>query len=388
MPMTQSIEWNSLRLKNNPFKVFPEREKHKLVWAGLRKNKSNFEQILIDCFQLEESNIVLIVSCYGGGKTHASFYFSNPQNLPVSLDEFPQPINLIIKTPQEGNNAVSELYESIIEQIKWRNIEDAVRLFRASVGDTESLNTLESWVGGSEDLAKLIWQMGAENEDIVFQAQQALFGQETATIKKALRIRRAVNSNTDRASVLSGIFRLLGKYGYSGDFATNRKTILWIDELESLILFTSKQYRPFTQFLRELFDVTPQDLTLFLNFSFADPTDTQNIEIVLGEALIDRVTRQINFDEADVSASKLYIRELLNHYRTSDFNNDEYYPFTEESIDKLLTHVPDITQTPRTPRTINKWCLRVIQEAVSRSESQEALGIDAAFVETVDFSDD
>lgn len=386
--MTQSIEWNSLRLKKNPFKIFPEREKHKLVWAGLRKNKSSFERILLDCFQLEDSKIVLIVSRYGGGKTHASFYFSKPENLPVSLEQFPQPINLIIKTPQDGNKAVSEFYESIIEQIKWRNIENAVRLFREIVGDAESLNTLESWVGGSEDLAKLIWEMGNENQDIVFQAQQALFGQDTATIKKTLRIRRTVNSNPDRTNVLSGIFRLLGKYGYTGDFTENRKIMLWIDETESLIYYTSKQYRPFTQFLRDLFDTTPRDLTLFLNFSFADPSDEQSLEIVLGEALIDRVTRQIIFDEADVATSKLYIRDLLNHYRTPDFDADEYHPFTEESIDELLTHAYDITQKPRTPRVINKWCLRVIQEAVSRSESQEALGIDTAFVETVDFSDD
>lgn len=386
--MRAAIQWGSLGFRKNPFQIVPGKERNNLVWAGFSENKDKFERILSNSIQVEDSKVILIVSRYGGGKTHASFYFSKPDNLPVSLEQFPTPINLIIKTPQEGSNAVAELYENIIEQIKWRNIENVVRLLRQDIGDDESLNTLESWVGGSEDLAKLIWEMGTDDEDIVFQAQQALFGQDTATIKKTLRIRRAVNSNPDRANVLSGIFRLLGKYGYTGDFTENRKIMLWIDETESLIYYTSKQYRPFTQFLRDLFDTTPRDLTLFLNFSFADPSDEQSLEIVLGEALIDRVTRQIIFDEADVATSKLYIRDLLNHYRTPDFNADEYHPFTEQSIDELLTHAYDITQKPRTPRVINKWCLRVIQEAVARSESQEELSIGAEFIRSVDFSDD
>ncbi len=380
-----SVNWNSLGLKKNPFKIVPSKERGKLVWAGFRENKQKFERILSDSIQTDDSKVVLIVSRYGGGKTHSSFYFASTDHLPDNLNQYPSPVQLMIKTPQAGNYGSVELFKSIIEQLKWRTIENSVRLLRQHEGDA-SLSILENWVG-SEDLAKILWLVGEENEDIRFKAQQALFGQKTATIKNALRVRRTVSSNTDMANVLSAIFQLISKYKDEESIDNNCRVILWIDELESLIYYTSKQYRPFTQFIREIFDQSQTNLTIFLSFSFSDPSDTQSIEIVLGEALIDRISNQVVFDEASVEESKEYLSELLNFYRKENYNGDIFSPFTESSIEYLLERAFELTEKPRTPRTINKWCLNVIDEALNREKLYNS-EIDEEFIESISFVDD
>ena len=277
-------------------------------------------------------------------------------------------------------------FESIIEAIKWRRIENVVRFFRGYKGHEESLTLLEEWTG-SEDLGKLIWLIGEDNLEIVFKAQQALLGQKTATIKNALRVRRTTSSNSDRASILSCLFRLLSQFNKNSKFNDGRRIILWIDELESLIYYTSKQYRPFTQFLRELYDNTSSNFTLFLNFSFADPTDAQNIEIVLGQALIDRVSHNIIFDEADMAESKQYILELLKAFRTTEFKDNKFFPFSEKSIQYLFDRAYSITEKPRTPRTLNKWCLKTIEEAFSKRILYDKL-IEIELINLLDFSSD
>lgn len=380
-----SVNWNNLGLKKNPFKIVPSKERGQLVWAGFRENKQKFEKILSDSIQTDDSKVALIVSRYGGGKTHSSFYFANTENLPESLSQYPTPTQLMVKTPQAGSYASEELFKSIIEQIKWRNIERAVRLMREHEGD-DSLSILEDWVE-SEDLAKILWLMGEESDDIRFKAQQALFGQKTATIKNALRIRRTISSNTDMANVLSAIFQLTSKYRDEESINNNCRVILWIDELESLIYYTSKQYRPFTQFIREIFDQSQTNLTLFLSFSFSDPSDFQSIEIVLGQALVDRISNQVVFDEASVEQSKEYLLELLKFYRIENYSGNPFSPFSETAIDYLLVRAFELTEKPRTPRTINKWCLRVINEALSQEVLYNSI-IEENFIESINFVDD
>ena len=104
--MRKSIDWNKLGLKKNPFKIIPEKDKKQLIWAGFNKNKEKFEQILSDSLSSEDVKLALIVSRYGGGKTHSSYFFSNSPNLPEHNIE---PFQIIVETPQNDKNA-SEMF--------------------------------------------------------------------------------------------------------------------------------------------------------------------------------------------------------------------------------------------------------------------------------------
>jgi len=376
--MSDIINWPKLGLRINPFKIVPDKKsRSKLVWAGFLDIKTKFNQILTQSLSDDSSILALIISRYGGGKTHASYFFSFKENLPSVNNKNLNPTQLIVKTPQKGVGAVQELYETIIESIKWKNISNVVQNFLEI--EENGLEQLEAW-SSSEDIARLIFLLGDENDDIVYEAQTALLGNGSKSSMKTLRIRRAVSSNNDRAEVISILVRLLSLYN---NVDSGKRVIIWIDELESLVYYTSKEYRPFSQFLRELFDSSPTFLTLMLNFSFSDPTDSQNIEIVLGKALIDRVKAQIIFDEAEVEEAISYLLEMLDYHRTEEFNREPLYPFNDQSIRLLFAKAPEESGNPLTPRTINKWVLKAIQETQEQNTDNI---ISEEQIESMDFS--
>lgn len=132
--------------------------------------------------------------------------------------------------------------------------------------------------------------------------------------------------------------------------------------MENFIYFTPPQYRPFGQGLRELVDRLPFFFTLFMNFTLTSPEEYEEIELILGAYLIDRVTQQIFFDEMKDEEMLQYVSDLLSHYRTQglpvDSKKTPYYPFTEDALTLLLSNLQR-----RTPRDVNKRCRNALIKA-------------------------
>jgi hypothetical protein len=116
--------------------------------------------------------------------------------------------------------------------------------------------------------------------------------------------------------------------------------------------------------LRELVDRVPSFLTVFLNFTFTSPEDFEEIELILGKYLIDRVTENIIFDEMSDVEMFNYVKDMLQFFGTtqranlSAVKNNVYYPFTEDSLRLVLANLPRST-----PRDINKRCRNTILKA-------------------------
>ena len=79
--------------------------------------------------------------------------------------------------------------------------------------------------------------------------------------------------------------------------------------MEDLIYITSSQYRLITQGLRDIIDLLPNYFTLFLNMTMADLESEAEFEIILGSALLDRITDVIYFPELSIEESLQYVKE-------------------------------------------------------------------------------
>jgi hypothetical protein len=232
----------------------------------------------------------------------------------------------------------------------------------------------------------VFWLLGDSNPDIVFGAEQLIFGTGTASLRNKLRIRRNIESISDKFQVLSLIFRILSQYNDEGFLLRPRRVFLWIDELESLIYYTSKQFRPFTQAIRSLIDSTPSYLSIIMNFSFSEPSEIQNIEFVIGSALLDRITEKVIFDEAEPEEALRYVSDLFGHFRVDSFANDQYFPFNESSLLQIFDLAPRQTGLPLMPRTINKWCFYTLKAANNYGTFNESGSeIEPGFILTLDF---
>ena len=137
--------------------------------------------------------------------------------------------------------------------------------------------------------------------------------------------------------------------------------------MENFIYFTPPQYRPFGHGLRELVDRLPYFFTLFMNFTLTSPEEFEEIELILGGYLTDRITRHIFFDELKDQEKMLqYVRDVLSHYRTQEEPKTPYSPFTKDALGALMA---DLQQ--RTPRNMNKRCHSALMRAFEKGIFQK-----------------
>lgn len=382
--MSESIRWNDIGLNRNPFNLVPDKDSRNLVWAGFSEIKNKFIRSISECLNNVESKLTLVISRYGGGKTHSSYYYSREENFP--RHDGISPFSLVVQTPKDGSYAADEFYTQLIDRIKISRLSKIIKSLRRHYNDESiSLEKLQE-KAKSEDLGRILWLLGDSDEDISFLAEQMVFGgNPNATTKTKLKIRRGIQSNSDKAQVLSCIFRVISKFNENEKLSTPRKVFLWIDELESLIFYSSKQYRPFTQTIRELIDFTPKHLAIFMNFSFADPSDVSNVELVIGEALLDRINNQIVFDEATMDESLEYVKDLLGFYYI-DENKPDFFPFTESIVRNIIERGPQETGKPLMPRSINKWFQYVLGELNSEGLLIQNPEISLENVQNIDLS--
>lgn len=362
-----NINWSKIGLLRNPFNIIPDKESEDLIWAGFESNKIKFDSIIHGSLTSDETIVILNISRFGGGKTHTSYFYSKNENLP-SVREIEPPFNILVVTPKIAEKAPWVFYTKVIEGIGISHITDAVLILRKSFNSASiSLEVLQKW-SKSEDLGRIIWLLADEDEDVSFGAEQLLLGGGiNFTLKNKLRIRRGMTSISDISQMLGAVIQLLSKYNNKSVFQNPRRIFLWIDELESLIYYTSRQYRPFTQIIRELVDNTPNHLTILMNFSFSEPDEMRSIDFIIGEALLDRVTEQFVFEGTNKKEAKKYVKDLLSHFRIKDFKDGEYLPFSESGLEMILEKAPVTTHRPLIPRTINKWCLYAIKKANERN---------------------
>lgn len=377
--------WTKYNFKENPFSILPGQTSGPLIWAGLQSLRKKYDDVLEEILGNESSRLVLVASRWGGGKTHAANFYSNPENLPSvgNGENSLPPLSCIVITPKEGNNAAYEFYKKVLEGFDIENITNVIRFMRKHDSDEEALNTIQDWSEG-RDIGKILWLLGDDDEDKAFAASELLFNKPTGKVRRDLRIRRGIEDTTDRFRVLSTVFKILSKYTEDDKLTKERKILLWVDEIESLILYTSKQYVPFSQAIRELIDMTKKNLGLFLNFSLTDMDDLRTLDFIIGSALKDRINSRIIFEELDVQKSVVYVIDRMKAYRSPGYDKGPTYPFTSEALQELLKLGSEKTSLPLTPRVINKWCEATINKAASSSLEE----IDKGFIFNLRFVGD
>jgi hypothetical protein len=123
-----------------------------------------------------------------------------------------------------------------------------------------------------------------------------------------------------------------------------------------------------------------------MNFSFAEPSEIQNIEFVIGSALLDRITEKVIFDEATPEEALHYISDLFQHFRVDGYNESNFFPFDEQALVRIFDLAPRQTGLPLMPRTINKWCLYALKAANNEGFfNDQILLLTPDFISRLDF---
>ena len=376
------VDWRLALLKQNPFPNSPPRRPEEAVWAGFDKLKGQFENLLGEALTTSRTQVILNWGEWGSGKTHAAVYFSCLDSLSskVSAKQVRQVWNLYIQTPKEADRAGELFYRDIVEAIGFRKLRKEILRIIETYGDQNALEKLQE-ATESEILGKSLWLLGFERDRSgklsLFQEEGAsekwqrlleayFFSETTKTDLKTLGLSRGISSARDRSHILGGLLRCLTGFAPTSETEEHSRVILWIDELEDLIYYTARHYRPFTQGLRELIDFVPYYLTLLMNITLASPEAFEDTTTILGEAILDRVTDQVQFHSPSEKEALEYFCDLVNHphYRTEDPKArglPDTYPFAKSAIVNLIANLPN-----RTPRDVNQRCSEVVRKAFQR----------------------
>ena len=367
--MKFSIDWNLVALRENPFMVNPPTDPKRAIWAGMDDLKDEFNSVFREAKASAPTQVVLCRGPIGGGKTHASLFFNYGKNIPETSPSVKNLEVWRVQTPTETGNPARDFYLDVIEQIGLDRIGEAVKKNVGSVGrDVVERNLRQTMVSGDFVNALLkLYEASPISPGAGSPLSAYFLGKCTTTELRKLGLNRNIEKTQDYFRVLAGVFRCLTGLSESADVTQHNRFCLWIDEMENFIYFTPPQYRPFGQGLRELVDRLPYFFTLFMNFTLTSPEEYEEIELILGGYLTDRITGQIFFHEVKDQEKMLqYVRELLSHYRIEEKPKTPYFPFTEEALRTLMSNLQR-----GTPRDMNKRCRNALMRAFERGIFQD-----------------
>ena len=361
--MQFSVDWNLAGLRENPFTISPPTNPKQVIWAGLDVIKDEFKSVFREAKASAPTQVVLCRGSIGGGKTHASLFFGSDKNMPETSPSVQNIEVLRVQTPTETRNPARDFYLDVMEQIGLEQIGEAVNKTVESVGrNVVKQNLRQTMMSG--DFVKALLDLGSLPIPAGPGSRLSAYflGKCTTTELRKLGLNRNIEKTQDYFRVLAGVFHCLTGLSESSDVTQHNRFCLWIDEMENFIYFTPPQYRPFGQGLRELVDRLPYFFTLFMNFTLTSPEEYEEIELILGGYLTDRITQQIFFHEVrDPEKLLQYVRELLCHYRPQEKPQTPYFPFTEEALRGLLSNLQR-----GTPRDVNKRCRNALMRAFEK----------------------
>ena len=373
------IDWNVTGLREDPFTISPPTDPERVIWAGMDVIKDEFDSVFREAKVSAPTQVVLCRGPIGGGKTHASLFFSSDKNIPKTSPSVQNIEVLRVQTPTETGNPARDFYQDVMEQIRLDRIGEAIKKNVESVGrDVVERNLRQTMVSGDFVNALLkLFETSPISPGAGLPLSAYFLGKCTTTELRKLGLNRNIEKTQDYFRVLAGVFHCLIGVSESTDVSEHNRFCLWIDEMENFVYFTPPQYRPFGQGLRELVDRLPYFFTFFMNFTLTAPEEYEEIELILGGFLTDRITRHISFDEVKDQEKMLqYVREVLSHYRTQEEPKTPYSPFTEDALRALMANLQR-----RTPRDMNKRCHNALMKAFEKGIFEK--GEDSAI--TLDF---
>jgi hypothetical protein len=356
-------------LKENPFEHITaniEYDTQELEpWSGLPALKEKINIIYEDIINYKPRQVVLNWGPYGGGKTFTAYHFLQYESKEFHIHQ------AYIRSPKQGGRSGIEFYKSILNYISYRKIREQIQHLISLMDEDDFLTFLSSRIK-SEELADAILLIGSNDESVSKIMRRYVYEGLTKTELKNLGLSTNIDWGTDSIKFLSGIIHCFigDQVNYKGKF------VLWIDEMEDMIYYSQKEYRVFSQILRDLMDSLNQHFCLFMNFTLAESAES-TIGVLLGEALWSRITKKIRFKELDIEDAMLYCKEAIAHKQikpTRDFD-----PFTEEILEEIIDIIPSENITPR---EINRYCGGVLKFAQRNNLEEISLdGVHSYFAE-------
>lgn len=354
--------WQKVLLNDNPFAIVPSRMAESIKWADVIDLKREIESRMINSMQTSPSCIVLNWGEWGGGKTHAGLYFTQQHILKELAKRAGTslPIAFPVSLPRASKDVIKVMYLDILGKLGFQNLWHCLQKLHKALQSSKS-HRIFFRLTGNEEFAESFTKLSQlESKDEDYNLLRAYFNLNmTKADLRKLGLARDIESITDMINILTTILNIM-VYGDSPSLPLYSELFLWIDELDDILSLPTKEQDMLRNFLRDLIDYVPNNLTLFLNFTLKTPLKFEDISSYLGDACLSRARYKLNFSQLTEENALKYIKDLLSFSQIKEKVPTDFYPFEEESLKNLIAKLP-----LRTPRKINEECTILIESAIA-----------------------
>jgi len=264
--------------------------------------------------------------------------------LEISDDQI---ISVYVKIPKEGKAAGIQTIRDIFDQIRVEKIINNLNTLSKEKEENYLTDALKKGVISSEVFIDSLIKLVAPKNNL-FGNQQGLVqifqkyiydGISTADAKK-LGIARSLKTMNDYVSFLGLVLKALTLDG-------QKHVFLWIDEMEDLLYYSGKEFKLYSQFIRDLTDSVNKNMTTFLNFTLTEGEE-DSIKHLLGDAMWSRIDSRVRFRELSQEDVVEYCTELIIFFQ---IDKKIGTPITGEIIGYIAKYIP---KSSLIPREINK----------------------------------
>ncbi len=339
-----------LNLRHNPFKDMTPRRSSALKWAGMATLKRKIDRSYQDFLVEDSKQMILNWGPYGGGKTFSAYYFIKKYESEPSLK------HIYLRSPKDGNRTTKEFFKGIVDDLRFDVINQHIRGLIEKHGEDELYQLLIP--KATSEYAKAICLIGSDDPRIINLMNRFIYSGLTKTELKGLGLAKDIQSDSDAVKFLSGI---LACFAGESDIYDG-KLVFWLDEMEDIIYYAAKNYKAFSQVLRDLYDSFSSNVMLFLNFTLAEGEES-TIETILGGAIWSRITKKIRYTEVTTEDALLYVNDLIT---SSRLDSAKVAPFDQTISSQIVRMIPTSNLTPR---EINRFFSSIINFAIRQDRT-------------------
>ena len=357
--------FDKFKLKTNPFRLTPAINSEELIWAGFPEVKRKIENRIKRSIQIPNSSLILNWGEYGSGKTHAARYFNKTNVLRELSENNPLPFSLDIGFPK-SKQPVWDIYTQIVDKINITELREQLANKGVKVADVVNSITDNIFIS---NVLKLMFDDTVDATLFKGFLYKTTF--KDADLKNYAKdgVQRMLSTDNDYTEFLAALFSLITyqKKAYSC-------VILWIDEFEDISILSSVNISIVNNFLRTIIDKTPNNLLMFLNLTQSAMMDLADLSEYLQEAVKNRIKERIDLNMPKTTDLKMYLKELLNNPINRDNQLDNYFPFDEQVIDKLIEDLGPVSL-----RRFNEAFSSLLEDAAFKNRDN----IDVAYYESI-----
>jgi hypothetical protein len=341
-------EFPHLNLRRWPFTITPSDETA-ATWIGRPETHRRLRMVLRSASRVPASQILLLWSGFGGGKSHAL------KHLEVLAREAPDLLPLYVVIP-EGIKSFLDIYRAIIEAAADAGtLEAAGRdLFDRTKGHVDS------------DVERALIRAAMYQDEQARVAISWLKAEKVGLREvKDIGIYRRLDSAADGVDALNRLIQVLQRNGAV-------KVILLMDEVQELETLGRKQDEALGG-IHKVFDRNTSGLTVVLSFMTATQSALKGI---IGETIMTRASEVLTLKPLERDEAVEFITGLLAEWSID--RDKAPAPFATDAIeavvDALDRELPELS-----PRAVIKHFNIVLREADLDIADGAISGIDAAY---------